>query len=661
MVSFLKDKKLVSIKELSQKLSVSEATLRNWIKLNKIRPNIINEGKIYFTQEYSDYKKEQLNSNKSTLLKSRRNKKYINGSFFYKDYISNSSKNTSVIEELLNYTSTVDITLSEQEIKYIIADCAIQLFLQNNNCNTNIKNNYLIEYIESKIQLGKYSKLIDDLIDDKYHAVEFINKYPYFFKNYIHENNEDILGLLYMSLSDINGKKSKGAYYTPTKTVKKIINRVDFDKIRTKKILDPCCGSGNFLLQLPGDCDIKGIYGYDIDDIAIFITRINMALKFKTKDLDILYKNFINKNFLLEKVNYKFDYIIGNPPWGADLNTNFYKTIQNEYQTAQNKNTESYNLFIEKSLECLKLNGNLLFVLPEAILTVKKHKVIRQIILSKNSIKYIEFLGNIFDKVLCPSIILQIQHTNKTLSTVGLTVKRNNKTYTIYTEREITPDVFNFNMNDKEYLLYKKILSNKNNLYLKNNAIFGLGIVTGDNKKYISNKKTNTNEIILKGTDIEKFKIKKSSNFITYTPNHFQQFAPISIYRSQEKLLYRFISKKLIFAYDNKQTLSLNSCNILIPQIDQLDIKYIMAILNSKIAQFIFEKKYNSLKVLKSHIEGIPIPYCDKNEQIEIINLVNKLLENKSTDQDNFYEELEQKISKLYDLTTEEYDLIKAY
>ena len=167
-------------------------------------------------------------------------------------------------------------------------------------------------------------------------------------------------------------------------------------------------------------------------------------------------------------------------------------------------------------------------------------------------------------------------------------------------------------------------------------------------------------EPIIKGSDISKFKIREATNFIKFEPENYQQVAPVEYYRTPEKLFYKFISNKLIFAYDNQQTLSLNSCNILIPTFGDLDIKYIMAVLNSSVSQFIFQKKFNSIKVLRSHLENIPIPKCDKKQQQQIINKVNKILE--SSDNANvqkLFEELDWMISKLYNLSYDEYLLIK--
>lgn len=656
--SQLREEEFLSISNFCETLSISEATARNWIKLEKIKPSYIKNSVMYFSKDYVKSFLADIKSNSTNILKSRRNKKHISGSFLYKDYISSFSKNINVVSNIINYVEKEKLNLSEQEIKYIVADCAIQLLLQSKYKDCKFTEKFLVKYLNESSLLYNFKKLIDDLIDNKDLALEFIHNHPKLFSNrYYYEKNEDILGLLYISLSNLGNRKAKGSYYTPTKIVQKIVNNLDFNNVNNKKILDPGCGSGNFLLQLPNNLHIKNIFGNDTDNNAIKIARLNMALKFEILDADILYKNFTNKDFLLDEFDKNFDYIIGNPPWGAEFSKENIDKLRKKYIATKNKNIESYDIFIEKSLNILTNNGYLSFVLPEAILSVKNHEAIRNIIMKHNSITYLEFLGNMFDKVQCPSIILQLKHTLLPLSCKGMKVVNKNKKFIINEERITTSDVFNFDMDDSEYAIYNKILNSRNKIYLKNNAIFALGLVTGDNKKYISNIKTKNNEIVLKGSDIDKYKINIPESYIEYTPDNFQQVAPTEYYRANKKLFYKFISNKLVFAYDDKQILSLNSCNILIPRLSGYDIKYIMAILNSRIAQFIFEKTYNSVKVLRSHIESIPIPICSNEKQKEIIKLVDKIINEKNNSLE-LYEILEKKICELYNINEEEFNII---
>ncbi len=143
---------------------------------------------------------------------------------------------------------------------------------------------------------------------------------------------------------------------------------------------------------------------------------------------------------------------------------------------------------------------------------------------------------------------------------------------------------------------------------LKGCAEWALGIVTGDNKKYLHPNHVDGAEEIFKGSDINKYVCGCASAYIVFNPSLFQQVAPEERYRAPEKLIYRFISKQLVFAYDCKRRLTLNSANIVIPKVKDYPIKAIMALFNSCLYQFIFQKKFSSIKVLRSHLEQLPLP-----------------------------------------------------
>lgn len=616
--------RMIDLDNFCRMLSVSVATGKNWLKLGKIAPSKVEGQKVYFNEEYCQKLIYNLHDNINNSLKSRRNKKFKSGFNFYKSYISKDSKNLSGIEKLIQYFENNNIVLTPSEISELVAYYSV----------------ILIKSVSGK-EYNKYKYLCEEISNSD----KTILKYPAIkdFKP-AYEQNEDILGLLYLSLNNISSRKSLGAYFTPTDIVKKLIQNT-FDNYKVGTILDPCCGSGNFILHLPQNICMHDIFGADIDELSVKIARINFALKYKIYDKNFIYEHIKIQNFLTCSNKQKFDYIIGNPPWAYEFNEGERKFLKNNFKTAQKSAIESYDVITEKALQKLNNNATLSFVLPEAVLNVKSHKTLREIVAQKTSVKYIEYLGETFDGVQCPSVILRILYNNKTFNSKGLQVKTKNKTFTINTNRKITPEIFDFNCDDAEYELLQKIENIPNKVTLKDNAVFALGIVTGNNEKYLSKTKNSNNEAILKGTDIENFAIKAPENYIVFKPDSFQQCAPQSVFRAKEKLIYKFISKKLVFAYDDKQTLTLNSCNILIPNIKGLDIKYILAILNSDIAQFYFEKKFNSVKVLRSHLEQIPIPYVDNQLQKPIIDLVNKIMSQKNN---NLITELNLKIRDLY-------------
>ncbi len=351
--------------------------------------------------------------------------------------------------------------------------------------------------------------------------------------------------------------------------------------------------------------------------------------------------------------------IIGNPPWGYEFSEEQKQLLRNKYISAIGTNIESYDIFVEQALSNLKINGQLSFVLPEAFLNVKAHTSIRSLLMKNSSFQYLEFLGNAFDKVQCPCIILQIFYNQKPFDSRGLTVNDGIREYTISYPRNVNAECFSFLTTDTEYKIIDKMNKMTNKIFLFGDAIFALGIVTGNNKDYISQVKTQDNEIILKGSDICRFRFNHSDNYIVFRPDSFQQTAPVQYYRAKEKLLYRFICNQLIFAYDDKQTLSLNSCNLLIPTVHNLNIKYLMAVLNSRATQFFFKKQFHSVKVLRSHIEQIPIPQIDEESQIPIITLVDAILDSTNKyDILSIYETLDFEIAKLYHLTEVEHNII---
>ncbi len=648
----------ISVEELCKILSISTATGKNWVKLGKLKPEYTENRTPYFLKNYAETLKNEIKSGKNTALKSRRNKKYVSGNSFYNSYVSDNSQNINTLQNLLKIAKNICIDLTVDVIQYLIADCALQLIAQKNDYTFRNKKLLLLKYLSKDIKLNAHNELIDSLITNPENAILFCKQYPQLFDlKYVYEPNEDILGLIYISCKNIGNRKATGSYYTPTKIVRKLISKLDLTG--SDKILDPCCGTGNFLLQLPDIIPFEKVYGNDLDSISVKITRLNMALKYPNLSASVIMKHITQKNFLTDYKEDNFQYIIGNPPWGYEFSEDEKTSLKKIYRATSGKNIESYDVFIEKALQVLSTGGQLSYVLPEAILNVKTHKDIRNIIMESNSIKYLEFLGNTFDGVQCPSIILQLVHTNLPLSTKGMRVCNLNKIITIETNRVISSENFSFLTTDDEYRVLEKIKNNPSAKYLSGNADFALGIVTGNNKEFISSQKNNNNEIILKGTDICKYRTNPTDSYIIFNPDNFQQVAPEEMYRAPEKLLYKFISNQLVFAYDDKQTLTLNSCNIVIPKLKGAKTKYVLAILNSRIAQFIYKMDFHSVKVLRSHIENIPIPIIDEVQQDIIIELVDKLINGlASEDVQITYNTLDNIIFDIFNLNKIEQEII---
>ena len=177
----------------------------------------------------------------------------------------------------------------------------------------------------------------------------------------------------------------------------------------------------------------------------------------------------------------------------------------------------------------------------------------------------------------------------------------------------------------------------------------------------LKKEKTPENEPILKGTNVGRYRLLlEDLSYIKFEPQDFQQVAREELYRSPEKLFYRFINLDLYFAYDNHGLLSLNSANLVIPRIPDLSIKYILCILNSCVARFIYRKKFHSAKVLRNHIESIPIKELPWDEQQYFIKTADKLISGTLSpkEEQKLLREVDYKVGRLYGLTSKEVETV---
>lgn len=640
----IEDEKL-NVAQVCELLSISQATVKNWVRLGKLK---IESDSETFDKKYIESLIAEIKSGKDNRLKSRRNKKSVSGKVLYKDYIK-SDQNREIVEDILNSCEQI----TEDELRIILANFAVQLYQQSGGIV--VSADLLLEGKSDITSNEVFNSLIRDLLGNiDVSQINLTNIQAALNSNVQLVHLEDTLGFAYISLRDLSHRKQTGAYYTPKKTVNTLISNLKkCFNTKNKTLCDPCCGTGNFLIGLVGNgIKIENLYGQDIDEISILITRINMFLLDNSITKEQLYSQFVCGDTLSNTFPCKFSVVLGNPPWGYDFSKEETAYLTANYITAKNKAMESYDLFIEKGMSMLEDDGYLAYVLPEAILNVSSHQQARELIVKNAAFKFVSYLGNAFSGVQCPAIILGIQK-GCCGETKGCRIELDNKDFVITEDRDIDATSFSFNMSDEEYDCLRVISSVPNARYLANNAKFALGIVTGNNKEYITNEKNDGMEIILKGSDIFRYAIKKTDNYIHFVPEKFQQIAPTEMYRAEEKLLYRFISEVPVFTYDNQQALSLNSCNILIPQIEGMDIKYVLAVLNSSVAAYFINKKYNSVKLLRSHIESLPIPLVSNAKQNGIIKKVDHIM-NSNENISGLYEELDNEIMGLYSLSIEQ-------
>ena len=467
-------------------------------------------------------------------------------------------------------------------------------------------------------------------------------------------NEGDLLGLVYQCIQTEGEKNIKGSYYTPKKVVQSMVSDIKLKP--NDKVLDPCCGSSAFLLNIP-NIKPKQIFGSDIDPIAVMISRVNYFLKFpKTTNSPKIYEadfleslsllNMQENDFQKNINSNSFDYIITNPPWGA-VSTN------NHFSSKNILSGEMFSLFLVKSFENLKDGGNMRFLLPQSILNVKTHQDIRKYLLKTTNLKEIRLHPGSFSGVMTQYISLEAEKNKKATST--FTIIDNKNEYRIEKKSLTAQNHFVINTidsTDREIL--DKVFSKKK--YDLSSSIWALGIVTGNNKEKLFDGPRAGFEPIFTGKEIMPFKLKDAKKYIHYDRSNFQQVAKDEIYRADKKLVYKFISKKLVFSIDDSGQLFLNSANILIPQVPNMSINSVAAFLNSELYQYLHKKMFGEIKILKSSLLALPFIEITAEQDEELSSKVENILQSDRED----YPDLQKYIYNLFDIDDYQINHIKG-
>lgn len=427
----------------------------------------------------------------------------------------------------------------------------------------------------------------------------------------------DILGLIYQSYLREGTKNIIGSYYTPEKIARYMTNGFTFSN--GELFLDPCCGSGAFLLAVPA-AHPKQIFGVDNDKVAVFIAKINLLLHYR--DFEFIPQIYA-LDFLVDDSNIQrhpifgkiFDYIATNPPWGA-MDAQQHK-IQPPIAAK-----ETFSYFFVKAHRQLQKNGTIRFLFPESILKVKIHKDIRQFILNTAGLVSLTLYDDMFSGVTTKYIDIACSSAadKETFTVCTKGKKKIIATKTIYETKNL---VFNF-LSPKDIAIVQTV-KERGRCSLQG-SLWALGIVTGDNKGKISPTCAAGMEKIYTGKEIQPFILKPAKNYIRYDRNQLQQVARECIYRAPEKLVYKFISNRLVFAYDDSRSLFLNSANILIPAIPSMSVKSVMAFLNSTLFQFMYMKLFGEVKILKGNLLELPFPEISAKENHALTACVDDIL-----------------------------------
>ena len=527
-------------------------------------------------------------------------------------------------------------------------------YLDDSKANMLLKNVMEIESsVENIMYTLAYSALSQNGILHRKHVKNFLHKYSHLEQVAIDipadtwDSDNDILGFIYQSLITEGERNITGQYYTCKSVVEYIVG--DKTLSDTETFLDPCCGSGAFLMAVKTN-NPSNLYGFDINPIAVMIASVNLLIKHKDKEffphifcLDFLSKDLFSSDDRKE-LPFKFDNIYTNPPWGSDkegLYIHNYPSI---------KSKERASMVISESLSRLTDTGTLYFLLPTSLLKIKTHNDIRKLILADTTIQQIDLYNNRFDGVFTDYFSIKINPAKTTTQTYVVTSDGGNANITLSAADRTFGNIALETFNSLDNSIIEKMESSCHDRL--SHSLWALGIVTGDNKNKVKKEKAEGLEPVYAGKQVDPFKLQDESSYILFDPENFQQCAKEEFFRAPEKLIYRFIAKYPIVAYDDKQCLCLNSANILIPQLDTISVKSVAALLNSTLYHYYYSLKYSDIKVLKGNLQELPFPKLTKKQDEGLSALVSDI--QSSTFSLTYQQQLDKEVYSIFGITAKE-------
>lgn len=544
----------------------------------------------------------------------------------------------------------------------------------------------------------------------------------------------------------VSHKKEFGVFLTNNiLTVDSILDVIDFENnnILDKTFLEPSCGNGVFVIRLLERIFEKrddyliaqkfienNIYFVDISNEMIEVTKDNIAkyfyLKFgenyngkfkgfvfdftqriKTKG-NLIFDEMLNVP-LKEYLN-KIDFVIGNPPYVSlygrrDKKKNeeqrvYYLNRYSQFpKTLKNGKINFVMLFIEQSIDFLKENGKLSFIIDLAFFETA-YEYTRKYLLDNTKIISIQYNIKDFD-VASGQVILKIEKQKVKNHNVKIINEETNDT--IYVNQSIWNKIndqykFRFNMCSKSSAIIDKIHNincpTLKELYPKKNLRTCVMLLNMENIFVFDNKKDNVDVKIYpyyqgsKGLS-GKYERMKNTKFFHYDKqlqdkvneelkkelvakgikNKKRLGLGETIIYDNPKVFIRQSAKEIIASYDEKGSSANNSLYVFSLRDntlnDKIFLKFITGLLNSDLITF-YAQQLNIIRFSKgkqpqikvSDLYKIPVPK-DEKIQLQISELVETIYSKGINEGQYLTEQINKIINDYFKITTKEYELMQ--
>ncbi len=381
-----------------------------------------------------------------------------------------------------------------------------------------------------------------------------------------------------------------------------------------------------------------------------------------------------------------FDVVIGNPPYvgfgsrdSAKISKKEVDLIKKIYENSAEYKINLYPLFMERGIRLTKNNGIQTYITPDSFLLGRYFSKIRNYIITNCSIlKILLFSDKVFNATVGYSVVYFFK-------------KQKNNQNSVFVSNVNSSDLHKINFFDYDQSVFNSTDYNRFRLYFDKktkNIIekidkdkIKLGDVftgrTGIRSKigqkniiYKEKKGENYKQGIISGGQILKYGIVYNNDYINVDPTILNGGGFDFDIINNPKILLRQTSDKITGSIDYNNYYHLNNVHSFAPNKNSCgyDLKFIIAILNSKLIEFYYqnislEKGRAMAQIDIETVENFPLPKIDDNKIILIQKLVDQIQEKKKNNIKANTSDLESQVDELvmdlYGLNEEEKEIIR--
>jgi len=425
-----------------------------------------------------------------------------------------------------------------------------------------------------------------------------------------------------------------------------------------------------------------------------------------------------------------FDVVIANPPYVEHKKLKGISSQLKEKFQTYSGTTDLYVYFYEKGLNILKSQGIITFISSDKFFRTRYGTKLRGLLSKNRILQIIDFTDvHVFDALVASCIIIALKQSpqkevlvsfaDDSLTDFGSVDSFVRENHMMVEAKSLNESIWQ--LEDPVRLKVKnKIDEGSNNLKHLSGVNIFRGVTTGCNQAFVIDKKKadelvnadNVNHDIIKpllqGRNIRKWAYKRSLLYLIFTRRgiNLKKYPAIEKYLSQfkdqlepgkgrkpgdyqwyeiqdntayypefekEKIIWGLTADKWAFCYDNKKHYLPSNGYILTSE--SLSLKYLLALLNSKLMEFYFSfvgimTAGGAYTLKRETVWEFPIKRITFEKQKPIVGLVDKILAITKDDDylDNpvkqakvkeLEKQIDQMVYKLYGLTDEEIAVIE--